>query len=236
MPAADVKAVLTAPDAPSRSALIAAHLDRLETELARTRAAVDSLRNLLQPPDTAPAIGHRSVPATPAAARRQAVTAATGAGADPAPRIPPDAAQSVAAADRARRGLALATAELGTLQGEANRLALAGPADPADETLAITEHQRWVLYEDLPNLRTGAQEAQRQRAAVQRAYEEASERLHSQKRLIEQETISHARLVATTLTQLTLRRWLTEAKFDHVIVDEAAAARSRISRLQWDTP
>ncbi len=73
MPVADVKAVLTAPDAASRSALIAAHLDRLETELARTRAAVDSLRNLLQPPDMAPAIEHRSVPATPAAAIRQIV-------------------------------------------------------------------------------------------------------------------------------------------------------------------
>ena len=73
MPVADVKAVLTAPDAASRSALIAAHLDRLEAGLARTRAAVDSLRNLLQPPDTAPAIEHRSVPATPAAAIRQVV-------------------------------------------------------------------------------------------------------------------------------------------------------------------
>jgi DNA-binding transcriptional MerR regulator len=73
MPVAEVKAVLTAPDAASRSALIATHLGRLETELARTRAAVDSLRNLLQPPDTAPAIGHRSVPATPAAAIRQIV-------------------------------------------------------------------------------------------------------------------------------------------------------------------
>ena len=73
MPVADVKAVLTAPDAASRSALIAAHLDRLETGLARTRAAVDSLRNLLQPPDTAPAIEHRSLPATPAAAIRQIV-------------------------------------------------------------------------------------------------------------------------------------------------------------------
>jgi DNA-binding transcriptional MerR regulator len=73
MPVADVKAVLNAPDAASRSALIANHLDRLEAGLARTRAAVDSLRNLLQPPDTASEIEHRSVPATPAAAIRQVV-------------------------------------------------------------------------------------------------------------------------------------------------------------------
>jgi DNA-binding transcriptional MerR regulator len=66
MPVAEVKAVLEAPDAPARNALIAAHLDRLEAELAQTRAAVDSLRNLLRPAD-APAIEHRSVPATRAA-------------------------------------------------------------------------------------------------------------------------------------------------------------------------
>jgi len=68
MPVADVKAVLAAPDAPARNALIAGHLGRLETELAQTRAAVESLRNLLQPPDGAAAIEHRSVPATAAAA------------------------------------------------------------------------------------------------------------------------------------------------------------------------
>ncbi len=67
MPVGEVKAVLEAPDAPARNALIAAHLDRLETELAQTRAAVDSLRNLLRPPEGAPAIEHRSVPAVRAA-------------------------------------------------------------------------------------------------------------------------------------------------------------------------
>ena len=67
MPVGDVKAVLAAPDAAARNALIAAHLDRLEAELAQTRAAVDSLRNLLQPPPDAPAIEHRSVPAVRAA-------------------------------------------------------------------------------------------------------------------------------------------------------------------------
>ncbi len=67
MPVGEVKAVLEAPDAPARNALIAAHLDRLEAELVQTRAAVDSLRNLLQPPEGAPAIEHRSVPAVRAA-------------------------------------------------------------------------------------------------------------------------------------------------------------------------
>ncbi len=68
MPVADVKAVLAAPDATARNALIAAHLNRLEAELAQTRTVVESLRNLLQPPDGPTAIEHRSVPATAAAA------------------------------------------------------------------------------------------------------------------------------------------------------------------------
>ena len=67
MPVSRVKAVLDAPDAPARNALIAAHLDQLEAELAQTRAAVESLRNLLQPPQDAPVIEHRSVPAVRAA-------------------------------------------------------------------------------------------------------------------------------------------------------------------------
>jgi DNA-binding transcriptional MerR regulator len=67
MPVGEVKAVLDAADAAARNALIAAHLDRLEAELAQTRAAVDSLRNLLQPPPGAPTIEHRSVPAVRAA-------------------------------------------------------------------------------------------------------------------------------------------------------------------------
>jgi DNA-binding transcriptional MerR regulator/effector-binding domain-containing protein len=67
MPVGEVKAVLDAADAPARNALIAAHLDRLEAELAQTRSAVESLRNLLRPPADAPAIEHRSVPATAAA-------------------------------------------------------------------------------------------------------------------------------------------------------------------------
>jgi DNA-binding transcriptional MerR regulator/effector-binding domain-containing protein len=67
MPVGEVKAVLDAPDAAARNVLIAAHLDRLEAGLAQTRAAVDSLRNLLQPPASVPAIEHRSVPAVRAA-------------------------------------------------------------------------------------------------------------------------------------------------------------------------
>ena len=68
MPVAGVKAVLAAPDAAARNALIAAHLARLEAGLAQTRAAIESLRTLLAPPAGPAAIEHRTVPATAAAA------------------------------------------------------------------------------------------------------------------------------------------------------------------------
>jgi DNA-binding transcriptional MerR regulator/effector-binding domain-containing protein len=67
MPIADVRAVLAAEPA-DRNALISEHLRRLETELAATRSAVESLRAILDRPASAPSIEHRSVPATPALA------------------------------------------------------------------------------------------------------------------------------------------------------------------------
>jgi DNA-binding transcriptional MerR regulator len=68
MPVAEVRAVLGAADPEQRNQLIVAHLDRLEAELDRTRAAVGELRDLLGRPDGATAVEHRSVPATPAVA------------------------------------------------------------------------------------------------------------------------------------------------------------------------
>ncbi len=68
MPVEQVRAVLTAPDLTTRNALITEHLNRLENQLAQTRNAVSSLRNLLEAPRTEIAVEHRSVPATPAMA------------------------------------------------------------------------------------------------------------------------------------------------------------------------
>jgi DNA-binding transcriptional MerR regulator len=73
MPVADVKAVLAAPDAASRNALIAVHLRRLETQLAQTYAAVDSLRNLLQRPDAAAPVTLRTMGSSAAVGIRQTV-------------------------------------------------------------------------------------------------------------------------------------------------------------------
>jgi DNA-binding transcriptional MerR regulator/effector-binding domain-containing protein len=73
MPIPDVKAVLAAPEVSVRNTLIAAHLDSLEAELARTRQAVGSLRDLLQRPEAPLTVEHRTVVATPAAAISQTV-------------------------------------------------------------------------------------------------------------------------------------------------------------------
>lgn len=49
VPLSDVQRILRSPDPDQRAALVAEHLGRLESELARTRAAVSSLRRLLAP-------------------------------------------------------------------------------------------------------------------------------------------------------------------------------------------
>ena len=54
MPVAEVRSVLSAPDADVRNRLIVAHLGRLEADLARTRAAVGELRALLERPQAPP--------------------------------------------------------------------------------------------------------------------------------------------------------------------------------------
>jgi DNA-binding transcriptional MerR regulator len=70
MPLEEIHAVISTPDLTARNELIAGHLRRLETTLARTQQAAESLRELLQPPsDATPvAIEHRRVLAMPAAA------------------------------------------------------------------------------------------------------------------------------------------------------------------------
>ena len=73
MPIAEVKAVLSAPDPDARNQLIVAHLDRLESELARTTAAVGELRSLLERAPAQRPVEHRTVPRTPAIAIQQTV-------------------------------------------------------------------------------------------------------------------------------------------------------------------
>src|SRR5579859_1961246 len=69
MPLAEIQAVLSAPDIHTRNELIAAHLQRLESNLAKTQSAVASLRDLLQGSAALAAqIGQRRVEETLAAA------------------------------------------------------------------------------------------------------------------------------------------------------------------------
>jgi DNA-binding transcriptional MerR regulator len=67
MPLDDIHAVLDAPDVETRNEVIANHLARLESSLARTQEAVTSLRDLLDHPRTSAPIEHRHLTATPAA-------------------------------------------------------------------------------------------------------------------------------------------------------------------------
>ena len=67
MPLDDIHAVLDAGDVETRNRVIANHLARLESALARTQEAVGSLRDLLHGPQASPAIEHRYVPAASAA-------------------------------------------------------------------------------------------------------------------------------------------------------------------------
>jgi DNA-binding transcriptional MerR regulator/effector-binding domain-containing protein len=61
MPLDDIRALLTAPDVAGRGEVIIAHLERMESQLSKTQAAVASLRSLLERPRLPTAVEHRSV-------------------------------------------------------------------------------------------------------------------------------------------------------------------------------
>jgi DNA-binding transcriptional MerR regulator len=68
MPVADVRDVLIAQQPGDREALIAAHIDHLEAELAETKAAVNSLRALLNNAVSPHRVHRRAESTTPAVA------------------------------------------------------------------------------------------------------------------------------------------------------------------------
>ena len=73
MPVREVGEVLATTDPEARAALIANHLERLENQLDQTRAAVSSLRRLLQPDPPPIEVEHRRLEATTVAAVRATV-------------------------------------------------------------------------------------------------------------------------------------------------------------------
>jgi DNA-binding transcriptional MerR regulator len=60
MPLDEIRALLAAPDVPRRAEVIIAHLERMETQLSQTQAAVASLRSLLERPREPAAVEYRS--------------------------------------------------------------------------------------------------------------------------------------------------------------------------------
>jgi DNA-binding transcriptional MerR regulator len=75
MPLEQIRAVLGTPDLRSRNQLISAHLTRLEQDLARTREAVASLRDLLTDPASVAPISQRKIAPALAAAVSSVVAA-----------------------------------------------------------------------------------------------------------------------------------------------------------------
>ena len=68
VPLPDVHRILRTPDPGTRAGLVADHLQRLEDQLERTRAAVTSLQRLLRPEPATLDVELRAVPATTVAA------------------------------------------------------------------------------------------------------------------------------------------------------------------------
>ena len=76
MPLDSIRSVLIAPDLETRNREIAAHLGRMERQLAQTQASVAGLRALLTGPAVQPAVDYRKIPAVTALAVAQMVSAA----------------------------------------------------------------------------------------------------------------------------------------------------------------
>src|SRR5215475_9994666 len=73
MPLEEIRQMLQAPDAGARNQVIVAHMQRMESQLAATQAAVASLRSLLEGPPEPVAVEHRLVGAVRALAIRELV-------------------------------------------------------------------------------------------------------------------------------------------------------------------
>jgi effector-binding domain-containing protein len=76
MPLDSIAAVLAAPDVAQRNREIAAHLERMERQLAETQAAVSSLRALLSGAAPRPVIQFRTIPTVTALAIAEVVRGA----------------------------------------------------------------------------------------------------------------------------------------------------------------
>jgi hypothetical protein len=127
--------------------------------------------------------------------------------------------------DSATGRLKAAQTRLADLRRELARLSALDLADPADQALVTDQWPIWQLHNTLPRLRAEAEAEHHERQPVEREYAALQEWIRRERPAIEQEIIAGAAVVATTLNQLALRPWITAEPFDHVLIDEAAAAQ-----------
>lgn len=78
MPLDEVRAIVQTDDPKKRDAALIAHLQRMEAQLEQTQQTVASLRGLLEQPEVTRVVVRREVPATPALAIREVVSAPDG--------------------------------------------------------------------------------------------------------------------------------------------------------------
>jgi DNA-binding transcriptional MerR regulator len=73
MPVDEVRSMLEAPDIETRNKVIVAHLERMESQLADTRATVTSLRSMLEQPPAQTPVAFRTAPASRTLAIRSVI-------------------------------------------------------------------------------------------------------------------------------------------------------------------
>jgi hypothetical protein len=126
--------------------------------------------------------------------------------------------------DAATGRLKAAQTRLADINLELARLNLLDLGSPADQSQVTDQWPLWRLHTDLPALVGRSEQEQRQRYPLEREHDRMQEQITRDRRAIEQKLVGEARVVATTLTQLALRPWITSEPFDHVLIEEAAAA------------
>ncbi|HST86356.1 MAG TPA: AAA domain-containing protein [Kineosporiaceae bacterium] len=126
--------------------------------------------------------------------------------------------------DAATGRLKAAQTRLADIHLELGRLNLLDLGNPADQSQVTGQWPLWRLHTDLPALVGRAEQEQRQRYPLEREHDRMQEQITRDRRATEQSLVNEAQMVATTLTQLALRPWITHEPFDHVLIEEAAAA------------
>ncbi|MDQ1292767.1 MAG: hypothetical protein QG608_647, partial [Actinomycetota bacterium] len=155
---------------------------------------------------------------------KTAVEVARRKGADPDPVPAPVSALIDAGLKDARQRLREAEKRRKSSRRDIERMTAAGLATPEDQVLVSDEASLWDLHRRLPELQKQVEARQQERARLKQQCDTEESQLNKERQIIEKEIVSNASVVATTLTQTALRQWMTEVPFDHVIIDEAAAA------------